>query len=65
MSLYELMICSRKDGGCGHARHRHTRAGGNAGIRMLGACKTTGSDGQCACPKFVERVEEATECRAP
>lgn len=65
MSLYELMICSKPNGGCGHARHRHTRAGGHDGIRMLGGCKTQGSDGHCPCPKFRERDEDVSESRAP
>lgn len=68
MSLYELMLCDRVHGGCGHARHRHTRAPGSPvqnARKGIGACRTEGSDGRCPCPKFVERVEEATECRAP
>lgn len=68
MSLYELMICSRTEGGCGHARHRHTRAPGSPvqnARKGVGACRTEGSDGRCGCPKFRERVEETAEGNRP
>lgn len=57
MSLYELMICDKTQGGCGHARHRHTKASGSPiqnARRGVGACRAVGSDGPCPCPRFKE-----------
>lgn len=57
MSLYELMICKRELGGCGHARHRHTKAPGSPVQnfhRGIGGCRAVGSDGHCPCPMFRE-----------
>lgn len=68
MSLYDLMICDRVFGGCGHARHRHTRAAGSPvqnARKGVGACRTEGSDGRCSCLKFRERTEVTKECRTP
>lgn len=56
MSLYELMVCNKELGGCGHARHRHARRVGETatGIRT-GPCRTQGSDGYCFCQMFREK----------
>src|SRR5690606_36850757 len=60
-SLYERTPCSRKDGGCGHARHRHTRAPGSVHkVLSNGVCRAVGSDGRCPCLKFVESQEART-----
>lgn len=59
MSLYDLMICDKSQGGCGHARHRHTKAPGSpvSNYRKgIGVCRTVGSDGACPCPVFRERT---------
>jgi hypothetical protein len=62
MSLWEIEKCSRKDGGCGHPRHRHTRGGGSAITAMQhGGCRAVNSEGRCPCPRFVEREEDTHE----
>lgn len=55
MSLYELMICSRDNGGCGHARHRHTRGPGSSYRTFSGSCRAEGSEGRCPCSQFKEK----------
>jgi hypothetical protein len=59
MSLYELMLCHKVSGGCGHARHRHSRRVGETATQTrTGPCAATGCDGRCSCPKFRETPAE-------
>jgi hypothetical protein len=58
MSLHDLMICDKTMGGCGHARHRHTKTQGSAWRPFSGACRTVGSDGTCPCLTFREKGAE-------